>query len=198
MPSTSDFKISKILHIFEDRNPPSKRPQNFLQSFDGVFPESIFTVFELPKSIKAFLHYLSTIKARTKFSGVTPSSSSPNFYAKLLPSPSQKLSDSFRMTEISQSFFELCECKEKSVGRPVSWSVGRSVGQVHTNLRFYRPCHWPLHHCCATPQKGPWRAGSHVTPETRFLCCLPFAAVGWNSAPFIGSQMVTIMCLAVP
>ena len=44
-----------------------------------------------------------------------------NFFIKLQPNPSQELSDSVWMTNISQSVFELWECKES-----------RSVGRVHT------------------------------------------------------------------
>ena len=54
-------------------------------------------------------------------------SAPPQFCTNIGPSASRKPFNCFWMTEIGQSIFELCECKEKD-------------GQSGTTSCFYRPC----------------------------------------------------------
>ena len=93
--------------------------------------ESLSTVFELPKSIKAASSYWVLRKCVKYFLGSSsPSPSFPNFFTKLGFSPPQQLSDNIWMTEIGQSVFELYLHKEK-VGRSTSWSKCNSHGALH-------------------------------------------------------------------
>ena len=106
-----------------------------------------------------------------------PSSSSPTILQSVrLVRPKQELSNSVRMTEIGQSVYELCECKEK-------------VGWVRAILRFYRPCHLTLRHGYVTEGQFAW----HLTvyPET---LSLPPTVVeqGPKYAPMAACQTITI------
>ena len=73
MPSTKvENAATKMLPIFRGSESLWERAPNFVQSLDLIRPEILSTGFEWPKSITAFLSYLSAKNTHKKFRGSPP------------------------------------------------------------------------------------------------------------------------------